>query len=297
MSSLYVGIDAGGTKTRLAYQIDQEEKIYFEDGVAANLKRDGITHTVNVLVDLIQAHCSRVQQNRTLHVCAGVSGAGRKTDQAVLEKEIAEALKADSVTILTDADVAYYAAHKSNSGILIILGTGSIILAKTASGKMVRAGGWGYKIGDEAGGYQLARAGLAAVANALDGGPDTKLSVLFETHHVLSSHDQLITYAYQEDVKIQTLAPLVIEAAAHGDEIASEIISSQLTQFCDRLAWLLHQHPDINPSVKLIGGLSNSDFYCNQLQQMLRAVEPQLEISKLDHDPAYAALMIASLKG
>ncbi|HNW46519.1 MAG TPA: BadF/BadG/BcrA/BcrD ATPase family protein [Thermotogota bacterium] len=59
--------------------------------------------------------------------------------------------------ILPDADGAYYANFGIEPGVLVICGTGSIVLGKDEEGKRVRSGGWGYLLGDEGSGFWLVK--------------------------------------------------------------------------------------------------------------------------------------------
>jgi N-acetylglucosamine kinase-like BadF-type ATPase len=47
--------------------------------------------------------------------------------------------------------------------VAVLAGTGSISLARAADGRAGRAGGWGYLLGDEGGGFWLGREAIAAL--------------------------------------------------------------------------------------------------------------------------------------
>ena len=62
-------------------------------------------------------------------------------------------------------------------------GQGPIVYGINADGKEARASGWGYLLGDEGSGYDIAIKGLRAVARAADGrGRPTEL-----THRILNA--------------------------------------------------------------------------------------------------------------
>ena len=110
-----------------------------------------------------------------VYVCAGIAGAAGKETQNTLKEELLSELHLtpESIEIKADASIAYYAAHRDKSGILVITGTGSIVWARTKTGQMVRAGGWGALLGDEGGGFRIGLAALRALSMEIDGGPTT----------------------------------------------------------------------------------------------------------------------------
>ena len=295
-SILFAGIDAGGTKTRLAYCFSDQPVTRYFDGPGVNVKRDGIERSVAVSAQIIREGCKEHLVDKHLVLCAGIAGAGRQHDRAQIALRLKELLTTAAeakITILTDADIAYHAAYDENSGILIIIGTGTIILAKNREGQFIRAGGWGYLLGDEAGGFRLAQAGLEAVANACDGGPSTLLTHRLQDAFGVDSGDALIEFAYNKDTAIQQIAPLIVEAAEAGDAVGNQIIENQISRLTGRLSWLLKEHPDIDRKVSLAGGLSNNQFYKTRLISSINASLPNLNFQDPLRKPQDAALAIA----
>ncbi len=291
---LFIGIDAGGTKTRLAFKHLDDDTNYV-DGPGINFQRDGLEQTVEVSSQLISTVIERTGGVQEVIACVGIAGAGRKIEQEEIAEALTKALhfSSNQVHVLSDADIAFYGAHGDNSGILIIIGTGSIILARTRNVQMVRAGGWGFLLGDEAGGYRLAQAGLSAVANALDGGPKTSILQLLSQEHEISDRSSLIELVYQKGKKIQHFAPLVIEAAAAGDQVALHVVDQQLSQLASQLTWLMDQHQEIDLRVSFAGGVSKSKFYISRLKEQILLRIPEAKFVPPRSAPALAALELA----
>lgn len=297
-SHLFVGMDAGGTKTRVVYSTTRESAPLVLEGPGINLKRDGLQKSAATCLALIgevmaQLAVALDAAYRPV-LCAGIAGAGRKGDRKAFQSMLAAGLPPGStIYLLTDAEIAYFAAHGEESGILIVTGTGSIILAKTAEGEFDRAGGWGYLLGDEAGGYQLGRQALAAVAHAMDGGPATLLQQLLAERFDVTSPDALVAHTYAPDTVIQHHAPLLLEAAAADDAVAIQILDDQFEALANQLAWLLGLHPDITLRLAHVGGLRNNAFYRKRLQSTLSSRFPGLSFHDAAITPADAALHIA----
>ncbi|MFK7847247.1 MAG: N-acetylglucosamine kinase [Rhodothermales bacterium] len=298
--TLLIGLDAGGTKTRIASRFtDQAHPVYFE-GKGINIKRDGLDNAVTRCIQLVKAACKDTIAGNSITLCAGIAGAGREHDKQYVQKKLTAGFpQARSVhcTALTDADIAYYAAHGDASGILMIAGTGSIILAKTKANKFVRAGGWGRLLGDEGGGYKIGQDGLAAVARAFDGGPSTMLSALLREAFQLDTGDALIEFTYDKDAALQNVAPLVLKAAELDDQVALQIINNQLEALSNQLGLLLNRYPDTVKNVVLTGGLSGNTFYVNLLTSKIADHYPGgIQSSVLQTQAEDAALQLAAAR-
>ena len=293
---LYIGIDAGGTKTALQARTATDDLLTSLDGPGANLRRDGLSKTVSTLVHLID---ELPKSDSTSYVCAGVAGAGNKEVQESLRNELALHLDVPSehVEIRADASIAYYAAHKDHSGILLITGTGSIIWARTKTGQMVRAGGWGALLGDEGGGFQIGLAALRALSHEIDGGPTTSLSDILCNHYGLCTPSDILDFTYKQKDQIQNLAPFVLEAATKNDEIATKIIDDQVSALAQSLQFLQLSHPHISPKLAYMGGLTKNTRYVDTLKRALLAVNPDLSVYPLPTSPVAGALALASKMG
>ena len=91
------------------------------------------------------------------------------------------------VIVVNDALVALVAGAGDAEGVVVVAGTGSIAYGRDASGRAARAGGWGYLLGDEGGGFWIGRAALMAVVRQFDGrGPVTLLTPMILEHLELS---------------------------------------------------------------------------------------------------------------
>lgn len=293
---LYIGIDAGGTKTALIARTSTGDFLTSLDGPGTNLRRDGILKTASVLSQLIN---QLPQSYSTPYLCAGVSGAGNNEIQESLQNELAVRLDLSPahIQIRADASIAYFAAHKDRSGILVITGTGSIIWARTKTGQMVRAGGWGALLGDEGGGFQIGLAALRAISHEIDGGPTTLLSQILCKHYGLCDPSDILDFTYQQNDKIQTLAPFVLDAVVKNDEIATQIIHDQVSALAQSLKFLLLSHPHISPKLVYMGGLTKNVQYVDTLQRVLLDVKPDLSIHALQVSPVEGALNLASKMG
>jgi N-acetylglucosamine kinase-like BadF-type ATPase len=112
------------------------------------------------------------------------------------------------VEVLSDAQIAHLGALGGEPGVLILAGTGSIVIGRDRTGRWARAGGFGPLLGDEGSGFWLGRAWLRATTQGEDFLPARRL---------IQSRDPVRGIA--------ALAPSVIARARRGDRRARTIVA------------------------------------------------------------------------
>lgn len=293
-SRFVVGLDAGASKTLLRAQGPDCAEPIERRGPGANPNRIGLDRATEVLIDLIEGAVQECSDVDWLSVCAGVAGAGRPQEQERLHDALRTALAGPNrtvhVEVVHDALIALDAAYDAASGLIVIAGTGSVVLARTTRDRLLRAGGWGHVLGDDGSGYAIGRAGLRAVAAALDGGDDTALQSRVCEHWGVEDREGLLELVYQKDLTVQTVAPLVIDSAADGDAVADEILSSQAARLTEQVGWLLDREEPIAPHITLVGGMLRNGHYAQRLRRLLRDRFPNWSVEVLQQEPVVGAL-------
>jgi len=253
-----------------------------------------MTEAARVLVDLVERVVEEGPSAEQIAICAGVSGAGRDEEQDVLSSEIREALSVPSrtvrVEVVHDALIALDAAYDSESGLIVIAGTGSVALARTVGGALRRVGGWGHLLGDPGSGYAIGQAGLRAVAAAFDGGDETILRSRLGEQFEIEDRQRLIHSVYQEDFSMQDVAPLVVESAAAGDVVAGRILHDAADGLTEQVTWLVHRSESIQPRITLLGGMVQNEHYDRVLQRRLHDQFPDWSVQQLHVEPVTGAL-------
>ena len=295
-----IGIDAGGSNTELLARTvledgDAPKEVHLW-GPGANPKRIGVEEAVDRLADLVRRAMRHHSPARCLSLCAGVAGAGSDEDQQDLAARLQRALSGaalGSVRIVHDANIALEAGLGADSGVIVIAGTGSVVFARAKDGTVRRVGGWGYLIGDEGSGYALGRAGLHAVAHALDGGSPTRLQALLAERHGLATREAILNSVYHAKQPHQEIAALVLEAAAAGDAVAACILGEQTTLLAGQVTLLADQCSAIEPRIALFGGLINEAIYVEALRGALQRCLPGWSALRAPDAPVVGALSLA----
>ncbi|PSQ73550.1 MAG: N-acetylglucosamine kinase, partial [Bacteroidetes bacterium QH_6_64_77] len=246
-----VGLDAGGSNTLLLAECDGCPTRIDRQGPGANPHRTGVEQSAGILATLVREALQPHGPVDRLSVCAGVAGAGRSEEQEALATHLRRVLADDAgavhVEVVHDACIALEAAFGSGSGLAVIAGTGSVVFGRARDGTTHRTGGWGYVLGDPGSGYAVGRAGLRAVAAAFDGGADTSLRARVDERWGIDGREVLIRRVHEDEFALQDVAPLVMEAAANGDAVAADILTSQAAALLDQVEWLLDGTDDIAP--------------------------------------------------
>lgn len=292
-AQIYAGMDAGGSKTELVIRASTPPRERRMTGPGANPQRVGLDETGRRLSVLLQRALQPYPEGASLSVCAGVAGAGQAEDRDVLATRLRRSLNADSnvaVRVVHDAVIALEAAFEGKSGLIVIAGTGSIVLARTTTGTLERAGGWGYLLGDEGSGHALGRDGLRAVAHAMDGGPATRLQAAVAERYGLDARAPLIRRVYSKEWALQKAAPLVIEVAEAGDDVARRIVREQTDALARQATWLTERAPPIASRISLSGGLVQEEHYVETLRNALNRHLPNWSLTLPTRPPVTGAL-------
>lgn len=290
---VFVGLDVGGSTTEFCAASDEGSDRIHGTGPGANLQQEGPARTAQILADVIREALPSGDSLDCLCVCAGVAGAGRSEDQNALatplRRELAGMAGRVRVAVVHDATIALDAAFGTESGVVVIAGTGSIICARTPDSTVHRAGGWGPRFGDKGSGYAVGRAGLRAVAAELDGGPETQLRTRLFERFDLSGGDALLRRVYDEDVSLPEVAPLVLELA-DDDPVAGEIVEVQTAGLAQQVEWVRRRADTVLPRVALHGGLFQNDQYAHRFRRQLLDRLPGWTVESLDERPCFGAL-------
>lgn len=229
MDEYLIGIDGGGTRCRARLANLHGETLGNGEAGTANPNVAGFDAAQREILSAIQRafEDAKIEKQRVAAACLGVGGVDRPDERARLQAWAEEHIAPHAI-IVNDGEIVLAAGSPANWGVALIAGTGSIAWGKSRQGHITRAGGWGYLIGDEGSGFDLARNALRAIAQAADGrGEPTRLLDTILSHWNLESPQELIPRVYRSGLlpaDIAALAPLVVQVANEGDLIAQRLL-------------------------------------------------------------------------
>ena len=159
-----LGLDMGGSRTRA--RLVRNREVQAEAlGAGTNITAVGSAEVrrrvAAVLTDL--------GNPRIDACCAGAAGTEHAQARGELERLLGELLPGARVQVVHDSRLVLAAANVV-SGVALIAGTGSVAYGRNARGEEVRAGGWGWLLGDDGGGAWLVREAARTVMRRADAG-------------------------------------------------------------------------------------------------------------------------------
>ncbi|MGE5659030.1 MAG: N-acetylglucosamine kinase [Actinomycetota bacterium] len=308
-----LGIDGGGTKT-ICLLMDQSSQILSRgEAGPSNYQTIGLEaagHSIQSAIAAAVSPLAGVELSITA-IGLGLAGVGRPEDveavrnlvqQLQLNRElpIKWSLQPDTIVISSDSIIALVGGTGRAEGIVVIAGTGSQIFGQNRQGKTKRVGGWGYLLGDEGSGYQIAIQGLQAVMRSYDGRLEpTTLTQAFQTGLNLKNTEELIPLIYRRGwgVKdIAALAPIVEQAAAEGDRIAQQIMTDAVAELVLAVKVTISAlfHPDESLEIVTMGGVwQGATNFRGQFTEAMAAIAPLATVIWPKYEPAYGAGLLA----
>jgi glucosamine kinase len=294
-----LGIDAGGTKT-VCLLADERGQILAESrGAGANLQAMGELEVEKVLHRVMEETLGD-RDVRPDAICLGIAGVDRPRDSDAVRGIMRRIGHKTPTVIVNDALVALVAGAGDQPGVVIVAGTGSIAYGRDASGRAARAGGWGYLLGDEGGGFWIGRAALSAVVRQFDHrGPTTLLTDLVLRQMSLSTPAEVIHAIYDRGLQrhaIAGIADVVQQATDAGDAVASEILgraAGELAAAAASVVTRLGMRGDVFPTILAGGIFRGIPSLGADLASRMAEVAPRSEVRRLEVEPAQGAVTLA----
>ena len=272
-----IGIDGGGGHTSFVLYDEKE-------GILNSVKIDspsnyhlvGLDEVRRIFVEGIK----RVSKGSDFDtIGAGLSGVDRENDKKLIS-EVFEKIGVKNFTISNDGIAALWGAT-GGIGILMVSGTGSIIVGRNSKGKIHRAGGWGYMFDEYCSGFWLSNRAAMAALNYRDGlGPFTTLeSILVDFYGIKEIKD--IVYLYYSDFdksKIASAANIVLREAQKGDEVSMRIVKVGIENAFNMISAVARKCEFERKFVfSYIGGLFNSKYFLRRIKGAFEATFPEAQ--------------------
>ena len=298
--SYYLGIDGGGTKTTCAVG-DERRLVARATAGASNIVRVGEAQARESLQQCVRQACAAagISLEQVAHTCVGGSGAARPELAAIVREIVAE-IVATPIDVVGDMQIALEAAFDTGPGVIVIAGTGSIAYGRDREGKTLRAGGWGFAIGDEGSAHWIGRSAVSAVLRAseresLEGGSLLLAKDLFNAWGVSSLSD-LARAA--NSIPPPDFAALFPAAAASKDEVARQVLRSAGRELADLAAVVtrrLFAKDNAAPvPVAMSGGVfCHAAIVREVFYNELRRLDARSQVNPQVVDPVEGALQMA----
>jgi len=296
-----LGIDGGGTKTRCV-AVDEEGEVLASATVGStNIHAvDPLTVRERIAEAIVTVLSqASIDPDDVFAVGLGMSGVGRPADVQLVNRWMAEILPKAHAFVDNDAVAALASGTGGDLfGVVVISGTGMIVLGIDRAGNRRRAGGWGAILGDPGGGFSIGAAILQSITAAADhSGPETLLTERLLAQLGLRDVQELIRWTYGQSgwAHVAALAPLAEVCAAENDEVAFRILAwaaDSLAQRAEAVIGRLGLQNERFPLV-LAGGNLRDGILQRLLTARLEEVAPHAEIVAPYLEAAVGAALLA----
>jgi len=222
-----LGVDGGGSATRCVIMSTGGEALATGKAGPSNPITVGAEKALANILEAVDEASARSGVHEFMASRLGVAG----TDRSRLRQELLDGMPGSfgDTQIVSDAASALAGGTGCRPGVAVIAGTGSIAYGENTLRETARAGGWGWRLGDEGSGYTIGLNAIMAALKAHDGrAPETLLKEKIVGHLGLDGIEGIIDWVYEpgrEPRDIAYLVPLVREAEAVGDEAAALVMA------------------------------------------------------------------------
>lgn len=244
--SYFLAIDAGGTKTQCLLA-DETRVLARAITGTVKLMRVSEQEATARLHEMFAEIVSNtgVSLGQVMRTCFGLAGLSSPAVRAWASRALCESV-AGELLLCGDEEIALDAAFSGGPGILVVAGTGSNAIGRSANGSLFGAGGWGPVLGDEGSGTWIGLEAIRAALRTHDGMPlgDSSTSLLreIERHWKLNSLGELVAYGNQRTDSdrpapdFASLTPVVARCADAGDSLAVEVLTRAGEQLAELVA-------------------------------------------------------------
>ena len=298
MTAIVVGVDGGGTKTRVVVADEKGQWIGDVEGAGSAVRPGEAERSAEIIGALVADALRACEMTHAVPkvLCVGVAGVGRDPERQALWQALMSRELAEEVVVHADATVALDDAFGDGPGVLLIAGTGSVAFGRGPTGTFDRAGGWGPVFGDEGGGAWIGRRALSVVAAAADGRePETALTGAILTGAEVDSVDALVAWAAAATpARLASLAPVVQRTAEGGDLRANAVVTlatEELVLHIRTLAKRLFGDERASLPVALAGGLmAKGSLLRRRVEHRLKSAVPGAQVRAEEVNPARGAV-------
>lgn len=284
-----LGLDAGGSKTK-GLRVEGGQVVRSAVAGSANLLSVGAEEASRQLDILLD----ELGRTGVAAACIGAAGihtpAAEQRLQALLEDKLADT----PVRVVHDSRLILAAAGL-DSGVAVISGTGSVAWGARPDGAEAWAGGWGYLLGDDGGGYGVVRAAVRHALAESDRGrpPDRLTRKLFDSCGVAGAAALLDAFYADPDRRLwATRAGLVFDLAEQGDGPSGRLVAEAADALAD-LAAMVAERLGLSGPVVLAGGLLMHQPLLEAQVRHRLAARSLTDVRLLSAEPVAGAVRLA----
>jgi N-acetylglucosamine kinase-like BadF-type ATPase len=297
--NFYIGVDSGGTKTQTILVNASGDIIASHRAGSTdifNISEDSAKQILSSSIETVLL-ASGLKKEQIDFTCFAMSTYGDAPSRTGLIENIAEYASPSNFIVVNDVRAALEGAHPLNPGIVILIGTGAMIMGKDKNNNVFRVDGWGENAGDLGSGYYIGKRGLQEAFKAFDGRNLDADELLKSALANLAENDDV--YSIIERCKgcnsrayIAGFCKHVTRLADAGNKSAKKIIDDSLSEIHLSIKTIMKRIP----SEKILCSYAGSVFKCTYFKNRLDTViknEKRLFLKKATTSPSLGAVILA----
>ncbi|MFA6689550.1 MAG: BadF/BadG/BcrA/BcrD ATPase family protein [Sphaerochaetaceae bacterium] len=293
------GIDGGGTRSRIAVATLSGDILCRLEGASTNMYASSHEQVERVLTELLSDACAKCgcALSDIAGGCLGSAGLSRPNERKKFSAFFSQLLGSDvPVALCNDAEILLVGGIGKLEGICVIAGTGSIALGRLVDGTLARAGGLGWRLGDEGSAWWIVQQAVCRSLRSEERRDyPTGLLTPLLGHFGLCEAWELVPLFNGDSLdkgRIASAAPLVTIAAQDGDPLALDILHRAADELYGLVASIVRQLPELGSSrlVNAGGVFEHDDVVSVRFEAQLRKHLPQVI-----HEPAEGSALDGAL--
>ena len=299
-----IGVDGGGTKT-IAVLTDLNGKILTQAKTgSSNILKTNIELAINNIVKTLNQVSQKYSKEKIVFIYIALAGGLERDEKKkkeikkqLLEKQELSWVYSENFLIESDLKAAFRAGTEQNQGVLLIAGTGSIVVGWNKNKEAI-VGGWDYLLGDQGSGFWIGQKALRQTCSYVDGlSPKALLDeVILKKLKIKTEADLMRKIYHSEAIKtIASVSFLVNLAAEKGDKTAKQILIEAANELAIRVNLIIQKlnFRDKKFPLILAGSVFRSKIVLTQVKKEIKKFAPQTDFILLKQKPVIGAIKLA----
>jgi N-acetylglucosamine kinase-like BadF-type ATPase len=301
---LFLGIDGGGSKT-IACLADVDGNVVGTGRAGgSNFQAVGEDCAAAAIGTALGRALARARATPQQIVAAGLGlcGADRPADFDTCRRFLRVVSAVPNFSLTNDTTIALRAGTRDGVGIGLVAGTGANQIGVNRKGVLHKVGGLARVLGDSGGALDIGEQAVAAAMRGHDGRAEpTVLHGRIVEFLGLGELEDVIQFYFvgsREIFDAARLAPLVFEAAAEGDAVATRLIADAGAEAARCANVILHRLFEVTESVPIVLGGSLWQRARNEVmfRALREGLDPRytgIELRVLDIEPVLGGVLYA----
>jgi N-acetylglucosamine kinase-like BadF-type ATPase len=299
----YLGIDGGGTKTKVCILNDKKDAIHLETTGPSSIDTVSEATTILAIKDVLTSfHNTYHFFPKFKSVFVGLGGIVDESDSHRIQELLYQLPGIDENTMIqvkNDIENALACGGIEDEGAVLICGTGSVCFGRDKYGQTHKTGGWGHREGDSGSAYDLGRNALKLAVRSLDGRlePDDFTREVCNTVDMHETKDILaiMNNYIPNRTKTAELAPIVTKYANLDNDYAYMLVDKATDELQLLVETVFKKLEMARKQIVIVGSLGNADgVFKSLLHNKIKKINTYIEVLSPKVDPAIAAALLAT---